>query len=176
MEKLPNLSTPESRQEEIDKVWQEKEGQTDADKKEKEPIFDLEKTRSDYVKSYTEYKQVFGGVKKKELAEIEKTTETAKEHLKEKDSQKEKENFIKELIKCGVKEKQAEAIYNTELKKAEYDAAKVQEGKRMKERGVPQAEIFQKLFLKERELLNEKKLSHGLRKRREFSEKGWSGI
>lgn len=69
-----------------------------------------------------------------------------------------KKRFIKELTNKGVKEKQAEAIYNTELKKAEYDAAKVEAGKKMAEQGASQAEIFQKLFLQEREILNQKKV------------------
>jgi len=118
----------------------------------------LEKTRSDYVKSYAEYKQAFGGMKKKDLAEIEKNIEPARKFIKTKGEEKNRNEFVKELEKKGVKKEQAEAIYKTELKKAEYDAAKVELGKKMAEAGVEKGEIFQKLFLKERELLNQVKV------------------
>lgn len=178
MEKIPqqlteDLTTPEGRQKEIERVWQEEE-KDDADKKEKiEQRFDLEKSRADYVKSYTEYRKEFSGVKKKESADIEEKIKDAQLFLKKEDFREgSKEHFIAWLKERNIGEKQAEAIYDAELKKAEYDAAKVQEGKKMKESGVPPAEIFQKLFLQERELLNQKKIESWLPKEKGIFRRG----
>ena len=184
MEKIPNLTTPGGRQEEINKAWQEGEkNKLEADNK---PEFDLEKSRDGYVKSYTEYRQEFGGMKKKDLAEIEKTIEPARKFIKagdnrlldldkkrnvhdriamspeEKqalyDAETRKKDFVESLRNNGIEKEKAEAIYEAELKKAKYDAAKVEVGKKMKEGGATDAEIFKKLILDEKEALNKIKV------------------
>ncbi|MBI4691841.1 MAG: hypothetical protein HY773_00105 [Candidatus Terrybacteria bacterium] len=133
---------------------------------------DLSKSRGAYAVVYTEYRKAFGGLKKEDLQPLEKTIEPIRKWIQAGDSEKiksekeeeflyaeeRKNNFIKELARPGINKEEAEAIYEVELKKAEYDAAKVELGKKMAEQGIQPAEIFQKLVLSERELLNQVKV------------------
>ena len=205
-EGVSDLTTAEARQKEIERIWQKEEVLDNKKVKEKPDLttkkipnlttpegrqekLDLEKSRSGYVKSYTEYRQEFGGMKKKDLAEIEKTIEPARQFIKIGDSELlyyKKENFTVENFKKtislkeekqafydaegrkrdfvdllrneGIEKERAEVIYEAELKKAEYDAAKVEVGKKMKEGGATDAEIFKKLILDEKEALNKIKV------------------
>lgn len=141
--------------------------------KEKSPEeISLNEKRGAYVGAYTENR--FKGFKEKELAKFEKDIEPARKFIEVGDSERlkledkgskevigaelRKQNFISDLEKSGVSFTKAEAIYGVELKKAEYEAAKIEAGKKMAEQGIKKGEIFQKLFLQEHELLGQQKI------------------
>jgi hypothetical protein len=168
---------PEINKEEIEETEEKEEGE----KSQEELGIDLNKARTDYAGAYKEYRNVFGKMKEKDLKGFEKTIEPARKFIvpgdsklikqgfkpgvmspKEKqalyDAEGRKKNFIETLEAKGIKKDKAEAIYNTELKKAEYDKTKIELGKKLKEQGIGNAEIFKKLILDERDLLNQAKV------------------
>ncbi|MDI6884671.1 MAG: hypothetical protein QMD00_06080, partial [Hadesarchaea archaeon] len=135
---------------------------------------ELEERRKAYAEAYKQSREVLAkGKKEKELKELLEAYEPAIKPVREKhiltgDSEKLKQgdkeaeerrkNFIEELKTRGIKEERASAIYEAELKKAEYEAVKVEAGKKMAEAGVEKAEIFKKLILNEHDLLNQAKV------------------
>lgn len=147
----------------------------------------VDERRSVYTKSYTEYRQAFGGMKKKDLAGFEATIKLAREqYIQLGDSEKLKSEleegkweagdrrsaFINELIEKGISVWNVEAIYNAELAKLEYENSKLELGKKMKKEGVADAEIFQELILNERERLNLAKVESWPPKERGIFRKG----
>ncbi|MDI6603199.1 MAG: hypothetical protein QME57_03745, partial [Patescibacteria group bacterium] len=146
----------------------------------------LKEKRNDYISGYREYCRTFGKMKKKDLKKFEEAIELARKYIKPGDSEilkdkgspqyseavKRKENFIEKLVENRIEEKKAEAIYNTELKKAEYDRAKEELGKEWVAEGKEEAEIFQKLILEEREILNKAKVESWPPKEKGIFKKG----
>ena len=167
----PDLTTPEARQKEIERIFREEE-KPEEEIKEKSPEEILEERRNEYVAVDKEGRETLGKMKKKELKALEKTIEPARELIQAGDSEKlksenekekreteeRKSKFIEQLKKVGLAQKKAEAVYEAELKKAEYDRAKEELGKKMLAEGKNEAEIFQKLVLEEREILNQAKI------------------
>lgn len=151
------------------------EEKEEIEKTPEEVNFDIDKTRTEYVNACNEYRKEFGGMKEKDLKNLEKTIELARKQVQVGDSAKlelkdkgslesiqaelRKQNFISMLEKGGeIGFTRAQAIYETELKKTEYEAAKIELGKKLSEQGVEKAEIFKQLILNERELLNQAKI------------------
>ncbi|MDP3014996.1 MAG: hypothetical protein Q8N28_01095 [bacterium] len=83
-----------------------------------------------------------------------------------------KEAFIKRFVSNGIRYEQAEMIYNSESAKLEYENSKLEIGKKMAEQSVPPAEIFKKLVLEERELLNQAKVESWPPKEKNIFKKG----
>lgn len=200
-----DLTTPESRQKEIERIWADeeklKEEPTEAgkekpeekipsevkpEKTEKELEKELEGKRLDYAEAYKNYREAFGKMKEKELKAFELTVEPLREeYIKAGDSEKlklgdeetkeRKEKFIEELEEKGIRftlKNRAEAIYEAELKKAEYDQTREElKGKLIKEGMTPQ-EIFKKLFLQEHELLEKTKIETWPPKEKNIFRKG----
>lgn len=146
----------------------------------------LEEKRNVYIEADKEYREKFGKMKKKESAAFEEAIESARKYIKAEDIEilkdekspqyseavKRKEDFIEELTKKGIKKEKAEAIYNVELKKVEYDEAKKELGEKMLAEGKNEAEIFQKLILEEREVLNKAKIESWPPKEKNLFRKG----
>lgn len=123
------------------------------------------KERSGYIDAYKKYVVSFGRLKKNGLKAFELTINKAREKynilpgdgemLKSGDENEKKEvedrknKFINDLVVRGIGKEQAEAVYEVELKKAEYDEAKINKAKEMSERGESRADIFQKIILDE---------------------------
>ena len=152
--------------------------------KEKSPEeIKLDEKRSNYAKSYKFFRNEKIKIKGKDLANFEKTVEPARKFLEAGDrnrlnilrekeidklsseereryfkegeeSRERRKKFIEELTKQGITETAAWRIYDTELVKLEYDNEKLEFGKKLKEDGVADAEIFKKLILDEKEALN----------------------
>jgi len=147
---------------------------------------ELNEKRSAYASAYTEYRKTFGRMKEKDLAVFELTIKPVREYLKPGDSERlksedEKErkeaeerrdNFLNKLREAGLTQKKAEAIYEAELKEAEYDEAKKELGKKLTAEGIQSAEIFQKLVLKECEILNQAKIETWPPKEKNLFKKG----
>lgn len=128
--------------------------------------------RDEYVRVYNSYKGAFGKFKQKgKLVALifEKSLEDAKKmfvlagdavKLKSGKEEEKKEaeerqcNFVDKLIMEGMGQAQAEALYNVELKKAEYDKAKINFGRELYRSGIKPEEIFKKLVINDEEFLN----------------------
>jgi hypothetical protein len=128
--------------------------------------------RDEYVQVYNSYKGAFGKFKQKGKSTafiFEKSLEDAKkmfvlaEDARKLKSEKEEErreaeerqcNFVDKLIMEGMGQTQAEALYNVELKKAEYGKAKINFGRELYRRGIKPEEIFKKLVIDDEEFLS----------------------
>lgn len=190
----PDLTTPEGRQKEIERQFEKEikepkeEPEIKKEKSRQEMEIDLGGKRTAYVGAYKNYREAFGGMKKKDLEAFEKTVESVREYIQPGDSEKlksedrgtkenieaelRKQNFISNLEKSGISFTKAQAIYEAELKKAEYEAAKIELGKKLSEQGVEKAEIFKKLILDERDLLNQAKIESWPPKEKNIFRKG----
>lgn len=72
---------------------------------------------------------------------------------------KRRKEFINSLVEGSkdnlvISEHEAELMYNVELSKKKYEAEKIETGKKMKAEGKGQAEIFDKIVLREKQVLN----------------------
>ena len=70
----PDLTTPEARQKEIERIFREEE-KPEEEIKEKSPEEILEERRNEYVAADKEGRETLGKMKKKELKALEKTIE-----------------------------------------------------------------------------------------------------
>jgi hypothetical protein len=147
-----------------------KEGENIEGKKSPEEL-NLEQVRNSYVNAYIDCRK-FNRGREKEFPNLDKKIESAREFIhigdserftgtkgvnEEGDARDRRKNFVTKLG-IGTGDGTAEMIYETELKKAEYEAVKIEAGKKMLAEGVPQAEIFKKLILEERGLLDQAKV------------------
>jgi len=154
----------EKLEEERRKIEEEKEKlekEREKIKKEKEiTLRDLEKIleekRNAFIEADKKYGKIFGKMKKKELTKLKGSIEETKKEITP--TPENKDEFIEKLKEKGIEEEKAKAIYEIELKKAEYNRAKIELGTKMQVEGISEAEVFKKLILEEREILNKAKI------------------
>jgi len=186
-EQKPGLSTPKDKQE-SKKIQEEQKSEVSAsenkqelkktpenEKSAEELRETLKSKRNFYVDAYADYKKTPGKIKGKnrlaleiflggeyckniiKVGDIERMNSGNEQEKKE--AEERKNEFCQKLINSlKINKEKAEVIYNTELKKKEYNQARVKLGEKLIVEGKTRAEICKELVLDEKDLLSQAKV------------------